>query len=103
LRQIFLIALAIALAGCGRLDQVGKAPSFTPVENGDEFFAMTSAGLPGGEAPGGAGTEASLWSGTRASLLGDRRAGQRGDILTVVVEIDDKAEISNSSDRRRSS
>jgi len=45
---------------------------------------------------------ASLWSGTRASLLGDRRAVVRGDILTVVIQIDEKAEISNSTDRSRS-
>ncbi len=34
-------------------------------------------------------------------MLGDRRAIQRGDILTVVIEIDEKAEISNSTDRSR--
>jgi len=43
----------------------------------------------------------SLWSKTRNSLLGDRRALRRGDILTVLIEIDDKAEISNSSSRAR--
>ena len=35
------------------------------------------------------------------SLVGDRRASTRGDILTVVIEIDDKAEIQNSSGRSR--
>lgn len=47
-------------------------------------------------------SRASLWTGERGSLLGDRRAMQRGDIMTVVIEIDDRAEISNSSDRSRS-
>lgn len=47
-------------------------------------------------------SHASLWTGARGSLLGDRRAMQRGDIMTVVIEIDDQAEISNSSDRSRS-
>lgn len=46
--------------------------------------------------------QASLWSGGRQSLLGDRRALQRGDILTVVIEIDEEAEISNSTSRSRS-
>jgi len=45
---------------------------------------------------------ASLWTGARGSLLGERRAMERGDIMTVVIEIDDRAEISNSSDRSRS-
>ena len=45
---------------------------------------------------------ASLWTSSRNSLLGDRRAMERGDILKVVVEIDDSADISNSSARSRS-
>ena len=45
---------------------------------------------------------ASLWNDTRQSLLGDRRAMRRGDIMTVVIEIDDSAEISNSTNRSRS-
>ena len=44
----------------------------------------------------------SLWTAGRQSLLGDRRASRRGDILTVVIEIDDSAEFSNSSERGRS-
>ena len=46
---------------------------------------------------------ASLWAGQQMSLVGDRRATARGDILTVVIEIDDKAEIQNSSGRSRAS
>lgn len=38
----------------------------------------------------------SLWSSSPKSLFGDRRASQYGDILTVVIEIDDEAEIKNS-------
>ena len=45
--------------------------------------------------------QASLWSRTRNSFLGDRCALRRGDILTVLIEIDDKAEISNSLSRAR--
>ncbi len=45
---------------------------------------------------------ASLWSAQRGSLLGDNRAERAGDILTVVIEIDDSAEIQNSSERSRS-
>lgn len=50
----------------------------------------------------GPSSRASLWTGGRGSLLGDHRALFRGDIMTVVIEIDDRAEISNSSDRSRS-
>lgn len=96
------LLLLLSLTACQRLEQVGKAPAFTPVESGNEFFAMTSQPMPDQLAPTPVVQEASLWSGNRGSLLGDRRAATRGDILTVVIEIDDKAEISNSSDRSRS-
>lgn len=98
-----ILMAAIMLAGCSRLENVGKAPAFTPVEDGNEYYAMTTAGMPVSTAARQVTDGASLWSGSRGSLLGDRRAGQRGDILTVVIEIDDKAEISNSTGRSRSS
>ena len=99
---LFLIALA-ATAGCQRLENVGKAPAFTPVEVSDEYYAMAGAGMPGANDRRIAADRASLWSGSRTSLLGDRRAAERGDILTVVIEIDERAEISNTTDRSRSS
>ena len=99
---LFLILLA-ATAGCERLENVGKAPAFSPIEGSDEYFAMAAAGLPQQGAGALAADRASLWSGSRTSLLGDRRAAERGDILTVVIEIDDSAEISNTTGRSRSS
>ena len=101
MRHIPLLLAALSLAACQRLGEVGKAPGFTPVEQGNEFFAMNSVAMPDTTETLPAASQASLWSGTRQSLLGDRRAAQRGDILTVVIEIDDKAEISNSSGRSR--
>lgn len=95
------LATLVLLSACGRLDTVGKAPEFTPVEGGGEFNAMYSPPLPETTVPDRPIDNASLWAGGRQSLLGDRRAGQRGDILTVVIEIDDKAEISNSTGRSR--
>lgn len=101
----YFVPLAAMLfsVSCGRLADVGKAPDLTPVTNSQEQMAMLSAGLPSEveKAPGPVDS-ASLWSAGRQSLFGDRRAIKRGDILTVVIEIDDKAEISNSSSRSRS-
>lgn len=45
---------------------------------------------------------ATLWTETRSSLFGDQRAKEVGDILTVVIEIDDSAEFSNASNASRS-
>lgn len=99
--SVFLASLII-LTGCARTDHLGKAPSFTAGLNGVEHMAMMSPGLPLTAEVNTPMQQASLWTGGRQSLLGDRRAMQRGDILTVVVEIDDEAEISNTSARSRS-
>lgn len=100
LRHLFLCVAV--LGGCGRLGDVGKTPGFTPTTGGNEHSAMMSPGVPIEVERRRTSDDASLWSGNRKSLLGDRRALQRGDILTVVIEIDDKAEISNSTGRSRS-
>ena len=100
MRLIFMCFLA--LTACGRLEQVGRAPDFTPLEGSYQHHAMYSNPMPEDVAPGGPGDASSLWTAGRSSLFGDRRATRRGDILTVVIEIDDSAVIKNSTDRSRS-
>jgi flagellar L-ring protein precursor FlgH len=103
MRPICQSALCLVLlASCGRLEEVGKAPDFSPVQGGDEYAAMMNQPFPVSLERQDPVDRASLWSGSRGSLLGDRRAVRQGDILTVVIEINDKAEISNSSARNRS-
>ncbi len=97
-----LICVALALTACGRADHLGQPPQLTSPRQTQEFVAMTNPPL---EIPVDSGrpeAAASLWAGTTSSLISDRRAATRGDILTVVIEIDDRAEISNTSGRSRS-
>lgn len=101
-QQISLLALC-GLTACGRMEEVGKAPDFSPLEGSYQHHAMYSNPVPDSTDPSAPQDEASLWTAGRASLFGERRAQMQGDILTVVIEIDDKAEISNSSGRSRSS
>jgi flagellar L-ring protein precursor FlgH len=91
----------VALAGCGRLGHVGKPPDLTPIEGNSEQRAMSVTALPDRLDPALPADAASLWSRDRRSLLGDRRASTRGDILTVVIEIDESAAIENSTERSR--
>jgi len=96
-----VLVFVLALAGCARIDHIGRPPGLTPTKNAGEQLAMLNPGLPMEARNGAPLREASLWSGGRRSLLGDRRAARRGDILTVVIEIDEEAEISNATARRR--
>jgi len=47
------------------------------------------------------GPPVDLYLGRLGQLLGDRRARNLGDLLTVVIEIDEEAEMRNSSSRNR--
>ncbi len=93
--------LTLALAGCAKLEQVGRAPEFSGLEGTDQHYAMYAAEIPEDVPPATVSDGSSLWTGGTQSLFGDRRAAQRGDILTVVIEIDDSASISNSTGRSR--
>lgn len=98
-----ILASLVTVSACSRLGQVGKLPEFTTPQSTPEATAMITYGIQNDfTATVQQDGTPSLWTGDRGSLLGDRRAVQRGDILTVVIEIDDSASISNSTDRSRS-
>ena len=90
----------LVLTGCGNLNQVGRAPEFSPLAGNNEHSAMYSS-LPQTTEDRGPTEQSSLWTSERSSLLGDHRASKRGDILTVVAQIDDQATINDSSGRSR--
>lgn len=103
LRKIAILSiLTLSAAACSRLEKVGQAPQLTPISTGAEAFAMATPVFEASKADAIDMHPASLWTGGRRSLLGDRRAQDRGDILTVVIEIDENAEINNSTNRSRS-
>jgi flagellar L-ring protein FlgH len=97
-----MMVLVLALSGCGKLGQVGRAPEFSALEGSNQHYAMYASEMPQDIPPGTPSDDSSLWTAGTDSLFGDRRAAQRGDILTVVIEIDDSASISNSTGRNRS-
>ena len=96
------LTIAAFTGACARTDHMGNAPTFSEPMQSAEHNAMVYEALPIRLEPARIVDQSSLWSGTRNSLLGDRRAMQRGDIMTVVIQIDENAEISNQSDRSRS-
>ena len=95
--QMMILCAPIVLVACTGLDRIGRAPDFSPIEDSYQHHAMYALPIPDRVETPGDTDAASLWSAGRSSLLGDRRAQRRGDILTVVIEIDDSAEMSNTS------
>ena len=94
-----LLAFLI-LTACGNLDQVGRSPEFAAMPNSPAQNGVYSS-LPTTADARGPTEQSSLWTSQRSSLLGDHRASARGDILTVVVEINDQATINDSTGRSR--
>lgn len=101
MKPALLLCLVLVAAGCSRAANIGQPPQLTSPRDSEEFAAMINPPLDIVVDSGRPEAAASLWAGSQSSLLNDRRAAARGDILTVVIEIDDRAEISNSSGRRR--
>jgi len=99
------LAMAIPLAGCGnmidRVAEIGKAPSMDPIENPtlDPNYQPVSLPMP---APMADVRQAnSLWRQGSRAFFKDQRAGKVGDILTVVIEIQDEAKLANNSTQNR--
>lgn len=101
LYHLICLAGAVLLAACQPLSDVGRAPDFAPMEPRREHHALYNVPLPDHAERRAPTDGASLWSAGQRSLLGDRRASRPGDILTVVIEINDRAEMSNTTQRGR--
>jgi len=96
--------LGLGLTACSAGDRVmniGQAPTLTKIENPQKSKQNVSMPMP---APVIEQRSAnSLWSTGRQAFFKDQRAGEIGDILTVLIEIEDEAEMTNTSSRSRSS
>lgn len=102
MRLLLSCLICAFLAACSPLRDVGRAPDFTPPDQTMEHAALYRIPLPEVTEARRGVDHASLWSAGQRSLLGDRRASRQGDILTVVIEINDSAEMSNTTARGRS-
>ena len=101
-----ILTLAVALSGCNaltRLSNVGSEPPLTTIENPilKQNYRPVSMPMP---APKPVERNAnSLWRTGARAFFKDQRAADVGDILTVVVDLEDEATINNSTTRARTS
>jgi len=103
-RAALVAALAAFAGGCSSLDRIrflGEKPPLAAIEN-----PTTQAGYKPVQMPMPAPQPAvynpnSLWRNGSRAFFKDQRAHQIGDILTVMVNITDKAAIDNETQRSR--
>ncbi|MBI1366973.1 MAG: flagellar basal body L-ring protein FlgH [Alphaproteobacteria bacterium] len=102
-------AAALLASGCvSNFDHIGRPPPMSPPgEPVDPVPAIAPERVALARAtprtPAEEGTSGSLWRDDPTSLFGDRRARTLGDIVTVIIQIDDKAELKNKTDAKRDS
>ena len=102
LGTVFLIANL--LGGCNsfsRLAEVGDKPKLTTIENPIHTPSYKPISMPMPELKSAPPRSNSLWrSGSRA-FFKDLRANRVGDIVTIVIDIDENAEMTNVTTRSR--
>lgn len=92
--------LAALLTGCSPdMEDIGQAPALTPVGQG----VGTAANQPALSEVETLSEPGKGWIGGNADFFRDARASRRGDLLTVNIEINDKATLNSTSNRSRNS
>jgi flagellar L-ring protein FlgH len=100
--KVFLplvVLLAASAAGCVHPREIGREPKLSPV--GLDLTEQQMAVKPDVYPAQPMLSRYSTWNDRAANLFTASRAVSKGDILTVKIEIDDKAKFDNQSDRTR--
>lgn len=112
---LMIVPLLTACGAAGRLSNVGKAPRFTPQEEVQIAAVERSLARPdivdriephssGAATAAAAPTQsASLFRSGAAGLFRDQRAAAIGDIVTIRINVQDRASVDNSTARSRTS
>ena len=99
MRKILILAAAcLPLAACSTAMEAVKGPELAPMVYPSALVPAQQAYLPE-PTPASAN---SLWRTGARSFFGDQRARRVGDILTVNIDINDRAQTQNSTNRQRS-
>ncbi len=101
---ILIVIAASALGGCSafeRLKDIGQPPPLSAVDNPTTRPGYKPVQMPMPAAQPASYNPNSLWRNGSRAFFKDQRAHQVGDILTVQVNITDKANLSNETQRTR--
>jgi flagellar L-ring protein precursor FlgH len=96
--------LALLLAGCGaltRLSEVGRAPGMTASSDPTKEPAWRPITMPMPKPENTPNEANALWRPGSRAFFKDQRAAQVGDIVTVLVTMNDSANLSNATTANR--
>src|SRR3954451_12712935 len=99
-----LISLAAVASGCSsidRLSQIGEKPKLTEIENPTTQPGYKPVQMPMPKPEQASYNANSLWRNGSRAFFRDQRAARVGDIMTVTVNITDKANFANETQRSR--
>jgi len=104
-KQVTAAAVAaLLLTGCNafsRVSQVGEAPPLTTIQDPKTQPGYQPVSLPMPAPIIGERQPNSLWKAGSRAFFKDQRAASIGDILTVLVSFDDKAQFNNETQTQR--
>src|ERR1700712_134277 len=106
LKLLSTLGLMGLLGGCATMDalsRVGEAPKLTAIADPTTQPGYSPVNMPMPQVVPASYQPNSLFSTDARGFFKDQRAHKVGDILTVVVTIDDSAQISNATTRKRDS
>jgi flagellar L-ring protein precursor FlgH len=106
IRILTLVALTAILGGCATFDKlksVGEAPTLTAIQDPTAQPGYRPVNMPMPTIEQASYQPNSLFSNQARGFFKDQRAHRIGDILTVIVTIDDQAQISNQTAAKRTS
>lgn len=99
--RIGICVALLALGGCAvDVRDVGRAPHLTAIGAG---LAPVAELPPTFEPTGAVGATRSIWNARGGELFKDARAAGVGDLITVVISINDSATLGNTTDREHDS
>ncbi|GLQ07403.1 flagellar basal body L-ring protein FlgH [Sneathiella chinensis] len=104
-KATLVLGLGALLTGCNaysRIASIGSEPPLSGIENPMASKDYRPVALPMPRPEPAVQQANSLWRPGSRAFFKDQRANQIGDILTVVVEISDKAKLSNTTSTSRS-
>lgn len=104
--RVSLLMLALLLAGCGsltRISEIGRPPVMTPTADPTKEPNWRPISMPMPAAETIPNEANALWRGGSRAFFKDQRAAMVGDIVTVLVNMNDNANLKNVSSATRDS